>query len=124
MRRKQYGDIAPVPGAQLLVPGWCGRQANPGAQTRESSAQPRHNYGVPTLGRVRSWRFFFFSNEGDEPPHVHVSEGNKLAKFWLEDGLVAKSKGFAQHELNEMQRIVLARRDEFLGEWNGFFGKA
>jgi len=27
---------------------------------------------MPTLLRVEGFRFFFFSNEGQEPPHVHV----------------------------------------------------
>src|SRR3989442_1801226 len=29
---------------------------------------------MPTLLRVEGFRFFFFSNEGQEPPHVHVSK--------------------------------------------------
>lgn len=38
---------------------------------------------MPTLLRVESFRFFFFSNEGQEPPHVHVSKGDGVAKVWL-----------------------------------------
>jgi len=30
------------------------------------------------------YRFFFFSNEGTEPPHIHVERGDGYAKFWLE----------------------------------------
>jgi len=29
-------------------------------------------------------RFFFFSNEGTEPPHIHIERGDGYAKFWLE----------------------------------------
>jgi hypothetical protein len=36
---------------------------------------------MPTLLRVEGFRFFFFSNEGQEPPHVHVSKGDGLAKL-------------------------------------------
>jgi hypothetical protein len=38
---------------------------------------------MPTLLRVEGFRFFFFSNEGQEPPHVHVSKGDGVAKLWL-----------------------------------------
>ena len=27
----------------------------------------------PEIHREHGMRFFFFSNEGDEPPHVHVT---------------------------------------------------
>jgi hypothetical protein len=39
---------------------------------------------VPTVATIGAYRFFFSSNEGFEPPHIHVREGKKLAKFWLE----------------------------------------
>ncbi|MCI0405089.1 MAG: DUF4160 domain-containing protein, partial [candidate division Zixibacteria bacterium] len=39
---------------------------------------------MPTVARIKGFRFFFFSNEGHEPPHIHVEHGDKYAKFWLE----------------------------------------
>ena len=38
---------------------------------------------MPTVRRIGSARFFFYSNEGSEPPHVHVEQGGSVAKFWL-----------------------------------------
>jgi hypothetical protein len=32
---------------------------------------------VPTVLRVGPYRFFFYSNEGTEPPHVHVEAAGK-----------------------------------------------
>ena len=40
--------------------------------------------GMPTVLRVRSYRFFFVSLDRSEPPHVHVRRENMVAKFWLE----------------------------------------
>ena len=38
---------------------------------------------MPTVLRVRGFRFYFFSRE--EPrPHVHVQHASGEAKFWLE----------------------------------------
>jgi hypothetical protein len=30
---------------------------------------------MPTVLRVKGYRFFFFSNEGAEPPHIHIEYG-------------------------------------------------
>jgi hypothetical protein len=31
--------------------------------------------------RIGRFRYFFFSNEGREPPHIHVKAGDDEAKF-------------------------------------------
>lgn len=38
---------------------------------------------MPTLLLIRGWRFFCYSNERNEPPHVHVRKGDSECKFWL-----------------------------------------
>jgi hypothetical protein len=76
---------------------------------------------VPTISTHGGYRFFFYSNEGDEPPHIHVQEGNRVAKFWLTPVRVANYGGFAKHKINELKRIVTRDRNEFLREWNEFF---
>jgi hypothetical protein len=38
---------------------------------------------MPTLLNIEGFRFYFFSNEGTEPAHVHVEKGDGTAKFWL-----------------------------------------
>jgi hypothetical protein len=35
---------------------------------------------VPKVARSGPYRFFFFSNEGLEPRHIHVQKGDALAK--------------------------------------------
>lgn len=32
---------------------------------------------MPTIFREGPWRFFFYSNEGTEPPHVHVARDGR-----------------------------------------------
>ncbi|HLL71412.1 MAG TPA: DUF4160 domain-containing protein, partial [Pyrinomonadaceae bacterium] len=61
---------------------------------------------MPTVLRVKGYRFFFFSLEGSEPPHIHVELAEKVAKFWLNPVALVKSRGFRSGELSEMQRIV------------------
>ena len=76
---------------------------------------------MPALLRVRGYRFFFFSNEGDEPPHVHVQDGRNLAKFWLEPIELVRSTGFAAHELTRIRTLVAEYRGTLLEAWNEFF---
>lgn len=78
---------------------------------------------MPTVARVGPYRFFFYSNEGDEPPHIHVERENKVAKFWLDGPLLATSRGFAAHELREIAAIVAELQDDFIEAWDEFFSQ-
>jgi hypothetical protein len=61
---------------------------------------------MPTVLRLHGFRFFFYSNEGKEPPHIHVEKGDNTAKFWLEPVELANSFGFKAKEINEIRLIV------------------
>jgi hypothetical protein len=39
---------------------------------------------MPTILRSGALRFFFYSLENSEPPHIHVESGDATAKYWLE----------------------------------------
>jgi hypothetical protein len=77
---------------------------------------------MPTVLREGPYRFFFFSNEGDEPPHVHVRAGGSVAKFWLDPVSHQRSRRFAAHELTQVQSLVQEHRSELLSAWNDYFG--
>jgi len=49
---------------------------------------------MPTVLKIGAFRFFFFSNELGEPPHIHVQDGKKLAKFWLGEIVLASFTNF------------------------------
>ncbi len=75
---------------------------------------------MPTLLIIGQYRFFFFSNEGNEPAHVHVECGNGLAKFWLHNAELAKSRGLRGHELSTIRRLVIEHKTSFLEAWNEY----
>lgn len=77
---------------------------------------------MPTVLRVRGYRFFFFSMEGREPAHIHVTHAGRYAKFWLEPVTLADVRGFRDHELTEIRQIVADNRELFLGRWHEYFG--
>jgi hypothetical protein len=69
----------------------------------------------PTVYREKGFRFFFYSNEGMEPPHVHVVKNGNEAKMWLEPVVsVAENFGFSQKELKVILEIVNANYESFL----------
>jgi len=77
---------------------------------------------MPTVLRVKGYRFFFFSLEGKEPPHIHVEQAERYAKLWLERVSFARAKGFRSHELTEILGIVETNRHLFLEKWHEHFG--
>jgi hypothetical protein len=77
---------------------------------------------MPTLLRVKGYRFFFFSNESQEPPHVHVKEAERYAKFWLDPVELARNIGFRRNELSALHQIVREHEQQFLAAWNEYFG--
>ena len=73
---------------------------------------------MPTVLREAGYRFYFYSRENDELPHIHVEHGDKLAKYWLEPVELASSKRFRAHELGEVRNLVLQYRTTFLEAWH------
>ena len=78
---------------------------------------------MPTVLLVGSYRFFFFSGDQDEPPHIHVERDRHIAKFWLRPVRLQNSGGFKRKELNRIQQLVEENQAQFLGAWNEYFGE-
>jgi hypothetical protein len=77
---------------------------------------------MPTVLKIKGYRFFFFSLEGNEPPHIHVEENDKVAKFWLEPINLASSSGFRSHDLTKIREMVITHSKNFLEKWHEHFG--
>ena len=78
---------------------------------------------MPTVLREGGFRFFFFSREGQEPPHIHVEAAERYAKFWLRPVSLASSFGFRSHELTTLLRLVEQHQRRFEEAWNEHFGR-
>jgi hypothetical protein len=77
---------------------------------------------VPVVFRTGRYRFFFFSNEGTEPRHIHVESGGKYAKFWLDWVELAEQRGYNAPELKRIRKLVERNRALLRRRWNEFFG--
>ncbi len=76
---------------------------------------------MPTVLRESGYRFYFYSHESNEPPHVHVDRETSSAKFWLEPVALARNFGFSAVELRRVERLVRTQQSQFLEAWNEFF---
>ncbi|MDZ4658563.1 MAG: DUF4160 domain-containing protein [Bythopirellula sp.] len=76
---------------------------------------------MPTIDDIGPYKFFFYSAEGTEPPHVHVRKDRAMAKFWLNPVRVARSRGFQGHEINSILKLVEENKDRILEAWHEHF---
>ena len=76
---------------------------------------------MPTILRIEGFRFFFFSNEGREGPHVHIESGENYAKYWLKPVVLAKSFGYHPAELSYLRKLVAINQELFLEKWHEYF---
>jgi hypothetical protein len=76
---------------------------------------------MPTVITIDGFRFFFYSNENNEPPHVHVEKADGTAKIWLSPVRVEYMIGLTPRQ----QKVILAHCNEnlelFKEKWNEYF---
>ena len=79
---------------------------------------------MPTLLFLNGFLFFFYSNENEEPIHVHVTKGEAIGKLWLEPNIdIVYLRGFTSKEENQILKIVNDRAESFKNKWNEYFTK-
>ncbi len=76
---------------------------------------------MPTILRYQGYRFYFYSHEPNEPPHIHVDQGDRSAKFWLSPVALARNFGYNARELNGLLRIVQEHQQVFQESWHEHF---
>jgi hypothetical protein len=76
---------------------------------------------VPTVHREAGCTFYFYAEEGTEPPHVHVDKGDGTAKLWLQPVRLARAEGLKVSELRQIIRIAERQQEMLLNKWNEFF---
>ena len=78
---------------------------------------------MPTILREKGFRFYFYMADRYEPPHIHVSRDDCVAKLWLDPLEFAHIDGFRYHDCNEITHITEMHLDEFIQAWYRIFGK-
>lgn len=72
---------------------------------------------MPLIFREKGYEFSFVMFDLGEPMHVHVRQGHKQAKYWIEPLALAWMRGYRQHELNEIERMIRDNEDLIREIW-------
>jgi hypothetical protein len=77
---------------------------------------------MPTVFYFKGYRFYFFSNENDEPIHIHVEKAGATAKFWLLPEIAEEySYGFSGKQKKEIRQTILNNLETFKKAWYEHF---
>jgi hypothetical protein len=80
---------------------------------------------LPSLFQIGSYRIFFWSNENNEPIHVHIGKGKptpNATKIWITAAggcIVANNSG--KIPLNELLEIISAQYFYICSKWKEHF---
>lgn len=68
---------------------------------------------------------FFYSNEGNEPIHIHAEKGDMECKFWLVVEDVETKEVFLSNMTpaakREIKKIIYQHFDILVDAWNNYF---
>ena len=79
---------------------------------------------MPTILLILGWRFYFYSNERNEPIHVHCSKADAEAKYWLDveayEIAEAYAYGMSPADRRMVRSIIFQHFDYIVSEWARF----
>lgn len=85
---------------------------------------------MPNLLSFNGFKIYFWSNEGNEPIHVHVQKGKHTsasAKFWLlsdETCVLANNKAqLSSKQIRILEKFISVNFEEICDAWKKFFNE-
>ena len=79
---------------------------------------------MPTILLQAGWRIFFYSNEGNEPIHVHCRKGEIECKFWIDvenfDIQESYTYNLTPRERKTIRKIIFEHFEYIVDQWNEF----
>ncbi len=75
---------------------------------------------MPTVLRIGSYRFHFYSDKSNEPPHIHVAYGSNECKFWLDPIKLARNRGIKPKSLRIIEKLIYEHQDLLERKYNEF----
>ena len=73
---------------------------------------------MPTVLKIGSYRFHFYSDEGNEPPHIHVATPEGECKFWLDSIRLARNKGVPPRVVRNIEKLVFENQNLLMEKYN------
>jgi hypothetical protein len=82
---------------------------------------------MPTILFVMRWRFFFYSNEMNEPIHIHCRKGDQECKYWLDrkkfDVREAFSYNLNDKDRRQIMKLIYEYFEYIEDKWSEFHGR-
>ena len=75
---------------------------------------------MPTILRLGSYRFHFYSDELKEPSHIHVETPDGECKFWLEPIRLARNSGISPRIIREIEKLVFEHQTLLKEKYNEY----
>jgi hypothetical protein len=80
---------------------------------------------MPTILLISGWRIFFYSNEGNEPMHIHAEKAEMECKFWIDEinYEIVEALSYSMNPVhkNQIRRILYEHLDYIISEWKNYF---
>lgn len=81
---------------------------------------------MPAILFIKGWRFYFFSNEINEPIHIHCKKAEKECKYWIDienfDVEEAYSYNMDGKDKRDVKHIIFEYFEFIENEWNRIHG--
>ena len=77
---------------------------------------------MPEVFRKYGFVFFFFSNESQEPIHIHVRKAGGFAKFWIEPVDLEYAQGMKVQDLKTAEELILKHIGLIKEKWHEIHG--
>lgn len=77
---------------------------------------------MPEIFRKLGFVFFFFSNDGSEPMHIHVRKAGGFAKYWIEPIELDFSQGMKVQDIKLAQDFIEEHLELIKLKWNEIHG--
>jgi hypothetical protein len=77
---------------------------------------------MPTILNIDGFRFFFYSDEGSEPCHIHIKKAGARGKVWLLPAIEENYYyGFTEQEKRKIRNIVREHYEYLIQKWDEYF---
>ena len=76
---------------------------------------------MPKVLEINGFVFFFYSQEGNEPPHIHIRKAENTAKFWLRPIVLVENHGFSSSQMQFITKTINENSKLLLDAWDEFF---
>jgi hypothetical protein len=81
---------------------------------------------MPTVLFINGWRFHFYSDERNEPMHIHAEKAECECKYWIDAEAFnireAFSYNMSPRDVRHVRKTIFENFDYIVAEWQRIHG--